>query len=100
MYVEPWIVWLILGPIALVMALTAGYLVLLLLGMLSLTIDLCLSGAADWLTVSLARAATWGLRYAGPLVQPFKHHGPWLDYVVMAGLLLVLSIGSVLWLAA
>jgi hypothetical protein len=100
MYVDPWIFWLILGPVAAIIALSVGYLGLLLLGMLSWTISLCCSAVADWLTVSMTRAATWSFRHAGPLVQPFKQHGPWLDYVVMAGLLLALSLGSILWLAA
>jgi hypothetical protein len=100
MYVEPWIFWLILGPVAAVMALAVGYLVLLLLGLLSLTVGLCLSAAADWLTVRTAHAATWGLGHAGPLAQLTGRHGPWLDYVVMAGLLVALSLGAVLWLAA
>lgn len=97
MDVDPWIFWLILGPVAAVMALYVGYLGILLLGLLSLTIGLGLSVAADWLMVHTARAATWGLRI---LVHPFKQHGPWLDYVAMASLLLALSLGTILWLAA
>jgi hypothetical protein len=100
MYIEPWMFWLILGPVATVMAVAVGYLALLLLGLLSLTLDLCLSGAADWLRVSTARTQAWSLRHASPLVQPFKHYGPWLDYAVMAGLLVALALGSILWLAA
>lgn len=100
MYVEPWIFWLILGPVAATVALAGLYLGLLLLGLLSLTVSLCLAVAADWLTLRLARAQACGLRHVGPLVQRTAHHGPWLDYVVVAGLLLALSVGSVLWLAA
>ena len=97
MYVEPWIFWLILAPIAAVSALYIGYLALILLGLLSLTIGLGFSIVADWLTSITARAATWGLGY---LVAPFKQQGPWLDYAVVAGVALALSIGSILWLAA
>ena len=101
MYVEPWIFWLILAPIAAGMAIYLGYLALLLLGLMSLTIGIGFSIASEWLgrTVSTctARSATWILT---PLVAPFKQHGPWLDYAVVAGIGLALSVGGILWLAA
>lgn len=97
MAVEPWIFWLILGPVAAIMALYVGYVVLLLLGLLSLTIGLCGSVAANWLTVRIARATTWGLRI---LVSPFTSQGPWLDYAAVALLLVGTALGGILWLAA
>ena len=100
LYVEPWIIWLILAPLAAVSAIYLGYLALLLLGLLSITIEIGLSIACDGMSAFihwLASCYAWGL---GFLVRPFKHHGPWLDYAVMAGILAALSLGSVLWLAA
>jgi hypothetical protein len=100
MYVEPWIFWLMLAPIAAVSAIYVGYLLLLLAGLLSLTIGLGLSMACDRLYAVVNGLAAWYARGLGSLVAPFKRHGPWLDYVVMAVLLIALSLGSVLWLAA
>lgn len=101
MYVEPWIFWLILAPIAAGMALYLGYLAMILLGLLSLTIGLGFSLAHAWITTAVptysARTAAWILT---PLVEPFKHHGPWLDYAVVAGVAFVVSLGTLLWLAA
>ena len=94
LYVEPWIFWLILTPIAAVSALYLGYLLLLLMGLLSLTIGLGLSMACDGLYAFVYRLAAcyaWGLGY---LVRPFKHHGPWLDYAVVAGIGIALGLGS------
>jgi hypothetical protein len=99
MVVDPWIVWLILVPLATGMALYVGYLVLVLLVLLSLTLGLWCAVAATWLATICTRTGAWALRLSGPLVQPCKGHGPWLDYVVMAGLLMALALGIVLWLA-
>lgn len=101
MYVEPWIFWLILAPVAAISALYIGYLAMILLGLLSLTIGLVFSLAHAWITTAVptysGRTATWILR---PLVVPFRHVGPWLDYAVVAGVALALSIGGILWLSA
>ena len=35
-----------------------------------------------------------------PLLSPFRHVGPWFDYAVVTSMLVVLSCGIVLWLAA
>jgi hypothetical protein len=100
MYVEPWIFWLILAPIAAVSAIYVGYLILLLAGLLSLTIGMALSRACESMSAVVNGLASWYARGLSFLVSPFKHHGPWLDYAVMAILLIALSLGSVLWLAA
>jgi hypothetical protein len=100
MYIEPWIFWMMLAPVAAVMALYVGYLALLLVGLLSLTIGLGLSMASDGMRAVVNGLAAWYGWGLGFLVAPFKQHGPWLDYAVMAGLLVALSLGSLLWLAA
>ena len=100
MYVEPWIFWLILAPVAAVMAVYVGYLALLLMGLLSITIGLGLSMAYDGLCAVGNGLAACYARGLGFLVRPFRHSGPWLDYAVMAGLLVALALGSLLWLAA
>ena len=101
MYVEPWMFWLILAPIAAVSAIYLGYLALLLLGLVSITIDIGFAMANEWLArivpTFTARTATWILT---PLVAPFRHYGPWLDYAVVVGIGIALSLGALLWLAA
>ena len=103
MYVDPWLFWLIFAPIAAACALYLGYLALLLLGLLSLTVGVGFAMASDWLTrlwptcfICSARTATWILT---PLVAPFRQYGPWLDYAVVAGAALAISLGGILWLA-
>ena len=100
MYVEPWMFWLLLAPLAAVSAIYLGYLAMILLGLLSISIGLGFSLASEWLARRVptcpARTATWILT---PLVAPFKQHGPWLDYAVVAVLLVGVSLGAVLWLA-
>lgn len=100
MYVEPWILWLILAPLAAPVALYLGYLLLLLVGLLSLTMGMGLSmlsaglsAFVNWLAACYAR----GLSF---LVRPFRHVGPWLDYAVVAGIGLAISLGGLKWLAA
>ena len=101
MYVEPWIFWLILAPIAAISAIYIGYLAMILLGLLSITIGLGFSKAAEWITAAVpnysGRTATWILTH---MVAPFKQHGPWLDYAVVAGIAFALSLGALVWLAA
>lgn len=101
MYVEPWMFWLILAPVAAISALYIGYLAMILLGLLSLTIGLGFSLAHAWITTAVptysARTASWILR---PLVAPFRQYGPWMDYAVVAGVALALSLGAIMWLAA
>lgn len=101
MYVEPWIFWLILAPLAAGMAIYLGALAMILLGLLSLSLDLGFSLAQHWIATAVptytGRTATWILR---PLVAPFRHIGPWLDYAVVIGIGLAMSVGALLWLAA
>lgn len=100
MYVEPWMFWLMIAPLAAVSAIYLGYLALMLLGLLSLAIGLGLSVASGGMRAFVNGLAAWYGWGLGFLVAPFKQHGPWLDYAVMAGLLVALSLGSLLWLAA
>ena len=79
MYVEPWILWLILAPLGAVSAIYVGYLALLLLGLVSLSFCLGLSLGSEWLTAR-----------AGSLARPFRCYGPWFDYVAATGVLAVL----------
>ena len=76
MYVEPWILWLILAPIAAVMAVYVGYLRLLLVGVLSITIGLGLSMAGDGLCPFVNWLAACSTRDLGYLVRPFRHVWP------------------------
>ena len=90
MYVEPWIFWLILAPIGAVSAIYVGYLALLLLGLLSLTIGIGLSMIGDGLAAVVNGLAAWYAWGLGFLVRPFRHVGPWLDYVAATTVLAAL----------
>ena len=100
MYIEPWLFWLLLAPVAAMMALYIGYLALLLVGLLSLTIGMGLSMACEGMSAVVHGLAAWYARVLGVVVRPFRHAAPWLDYAVVAGIALGLSLGTILWLAA
>lgn len=79
MYVEPWIFWLILAPIAAVSAIYLGYLLfaLAILGGAYALLGVCKCG----------EALSAGL---GVGLFPFRHLGPWFDYVACTAVLAAL----------
>ena len=80
MYVEPWIFWLTLAPIAAGMALYLGYIMVLLVTLGGMHVILGASKLGETLSAGLHRQ----------ILSPFRHLGPWFDYAVVAGILIAL----------
>ena len=94
MYVEPWIFWLMLAPIAAVSAIYLGYLAMILLGLVSLTIGLGFSMPLNGSHRSAHLLGADGNMASDSPCRAIQTHGPWLDYAVVAGVALALSLGG------